>query len=173
MGEWVTVGRIVRPHGNRGQVVVAPETDFGADRFKVGATLGLWRDGRVESLTIVESRPQKGRWIVGFDRSTSIDEAETLRNAELQIPAEALHALEAGQYYAHDLVGCRVESVDGAVIGRVRSVDLAAGTPLLVVGSDRGEVLVPLAEPICRRIDLVAQVIVIDPPEGLIDLNEN
>jgi len=167
----VTVGRIVRPHGNRGQVVVAPETDFGADRFGVGATVFAKRAENIEPLHVTASRAHDGRWVVGFDSVQTMNEAEALRDVELRIPADELKPLEGGQYYVHDLVGCRVETTDGRVIGDVVRVELHTGTHLLVVNGKRGEVLVPLAEPICRRIDVAARVVVIEPPEGLIELN--
>jgi 16S rRNA processing protein RimM len=172
--EWaqmVTVGRIVRPHGHRGQVVVASETDFGAERFGVGATVFAMRAEAIAPLRVIASRAHDGRWVVGFDSIQTMNDAEAFRDVELRIPADAVKALEGGRYYVHELVGCRVETIDGRVIGNVGRVQLDTGTPLLVVESRRGEVLVPLAETICRRIDVVGRVVVIEPPEGLIELN--
>lgn len=166
-----TVGRIVRPHGNKGHVVVWPETDFGAERFGPGATVHCVRRGVPAALTIVASREHQGRWVVGFEGVTTIDGAEGYRGLELRIPAVRMQTLGEGIYYAHDLAGCAVETVDGIPVGRVESVMLGSGVPLLVIAASRGEVLVPLAEDICRRIDVAAKVIVIDPPDGLIDLN--
>jgi 16S rRNA processing protein RimM len=166
----IAVGRVVRPHGHRGQVVVAPDTDFGEERFRTGETVYVQRHGVVGPLTIVASRPQAGRWIVGFDGIGSIDDAETLRDAELRVHAETLRRLGPGGYYVHDLVGCEVRTIAGRQVGRVSRVELGAGAPMLVVAG-RGEVLVPFAEAICRRIDLEARLIEIEPPEGLVDLN--
>ena len=167
----VTVGRIVRPHGNRGQVVVVPDTDFASERFSVGATLATVRDGHVTPLEVTEGREQHGRWVVGFAGIGTIDAAETLRGAELRIPAEAVRPAGAGAFYVHDLVGCRVKTVDGNLVGVVEHVKLDAGTALLGVASATGEVLIPLAEDICREIDVAGKSIVIAAPDGLIDLN--
>jgi 16S rRNA processing protein RimM len=167
----VTVGRIVRPHGNKGHVVVAPETDFGAERFAAGATLYGVRAEK-PALRVVASREHQGRWVVGFDGVTTIDAAEALRDLELSIPAEELKPLGPGGYYAHDLAGCAVENPAGRKLGRVESVLLGSGVPLLVLETEGGEVLVPLAEEICRRIDVAAKLIVIDPPDGLLELND-
>jgi 16S rRNA processing protein RimM len=167
----VTVGRIVRPHGNRGQVVVASDTDFGSERFKEGATLAALRDGQLTTLEVTAGREHDGRWVVGFAGVATIDAAEALRGLELRIPADAVRPIEAGAFYVHDLVGCRVTTVDGQVVGTVEHVKLDAGTPLLGVASTRGEVLIPLAEDICREIDVAGKSIVITAPEGLIDLN--
>jgi 16S rRNA processing protein RimM len=170
----VTVGWVVRFHGNKGHVVIAPETDFAEERFAIGAEVFGARGGEPEpkAMHIVASREHDGRWIVGFEGVTTIDDAEKLRGLELRIPAESMKPLGPGGYYTHDLVGCEVELAAGRRLGRVKAVELGRGTPRLVVETRRGEVLVPLAEEICRRIDVGAKLIVIDPPEGLIDLND-
>jgi 16S rRNA processing protein RimM len=168
----VTVGRIVRPHGNRGHVVVAPDTDFGHERFKPGAALHVLRDGQPATLDVIAGREHDGRWIVGFAGVSTIDAAETLRGQELRIPADALPPAAPGAFYVHDLIGCRVTTATGDVVGTVERVQLDAGTPLLGVRSTTGEVLIPLAEDICRKVDVAGKKIVVDAPEGLIDLNE-
>lgn len=166
--DMITVGVIVRPHGIRGEVVVASETDFGAERFKSGAA--VWLDG-VDSRTVTSSREQSGRWVIGLSGVSTMNEAETLRGRALRIPAADIHALEAGKFFVHDLIGCRVETAAGAVVGPVIRVDEMGGRSLLVIATKRGEALVPLAETICREVDVAAKRIVIDPPPGLIDLN--
>ena len=173
----VTVGRVVRPQGRRGEVVVDPDTDFGEERFRPGAELWASRAGRVTRVAITTSWPHQGRWVVGLAGVESIDDAEAWRGVELRVPAEGLRQLGEGAFYVHDLLGCRVETTTGLRVGEVARVDLGNGTPLLVVtgsgGPSKGveEVLVPLAESICRRVDIGAKVIVIDPPDGLLDLN--
>ena len=168
----VTVGRIVRPHGNKGHVVVAVETDFGPERFRAGATFWRLRDGQPAIARIVESRAHGERWVIALDGVQSIDDAEALRDAPLRVAVEALVPLGPDRYYVHDLAGCRVETTDGRDVGPVDRVELGTGTPVLVVAGRRGEVLVPFAEVICKWIDVPARRIVIDPPEGLLELNE-
>jgi 16S rRNA processing protein RimM len=168
----ITVGMIVRPHGIKGQVVIAPETDFGATRFEVGAALtGLVGD-QMRTFVVVSSREHGGRWVVGFDGVTTMNDAEALRNVELRVEPEELRPLAEGRYYVHELAGCQVVTVAGAKVGRVDRVELGTGTPVLVIEGARGEVLVPLADAICRRVDVAAKVIEIDPPAGLIELND-
>ena len=168
---FVTVGRIVRPHGIKGQVVVAPETDFGAARFEIGAALIGLVDGKTRTFVVTSSREHDGRWVVGFEHVETMNDAEALRNVELRVAPGELRPLAQGRYYVHDLAGCQVVTVAGTTIGRVDRVELGTGTAVLVVEGPRGEVLVPLAEPICRRVDVTAKVIEIDPPEGLLELN--
>lgn len=169
----VTVGFIRRPHGNRGYVVVEPQTDFGKDRFRVGGIVHVRRGETIDALTIVAGRPQGELWVVGFDGVESIDSADTLRGLELKVPETELRVLGPGTFYVHDLVGCAVKTVGGDEVGVVAKVDLATGIPVLVIdgAGDVGEVLVPFVDAICRRVTPAAREIEIDPPEGLIELN--
>jgi len=169
--DMVLVGRIARPQGNRGEVVVTPATDFGESRFQPGAVLQTFRHGRIDALTVVESREHSGRWVIGFEGITSINDAETLRNLELRIPAEALQTLEAGTFYVHDLAGLRVETTAGVTIGTVTDVQFGGNAPLLVIDGPHGEVLVPFVDRICQRVDVEGGMILIDPPAGLVEAN--
>ena len=152
--------------------MIAPETDFGASRFEVGATLTGMIGSDVRAFVVSASREHDGRWVVGFEGVATMNDAEALRNVELRVAPEALRPLTPGRYYVHDLAGCDVVTVAGQAVGRVDRVELGTGTPVLVVEGPRGEVLVPLAETICTRVDVAAKVIEIDPPDGLIELND-
>jgi 16S rRNA processing protein RimM len=169
--DMAVVGRVARPHGLRGDVVVNPETDFVAERFRPGATVWMRSAGREEQLTIGSARVQNGRPVVGFVGLSSIEAAERLAGLELRVPEEALQPLEPGQYYEHQLVGCSVSTADGPV-GTVVRVDRAGGGSRLVVEGARGEILVPLAVDICVEIDVAGRRIRIEPPQGLLELNE-
>ena len=168
----VLVGRIARPHGVRGQVIVNPETDFVEDRFVSGATMWARSPRGDEALTITSARLQNGRPVIGFAGCSSIEDAERLAGLELRVPEDELQPLGEGVYYQHQLVGCEVETVAGEAIGEVSRVDGGVGGSLLTVQGARGEVLIPLAQHICVEIDVAARRIRIDPPDGLLELNE-
>jgi 16S rRNA processing protein RimM len=168
----VLVGRIARPHGLRGQVIVNPETDFVEDRFVGGATMWTRSDRGDEALTITAARVQNGRPVIAFEGFSSIEDVERLAGLELRVPEEMLQSLGEGVYYQHQLVGCEVETVTGARIGEVSRVDGGVGGSLLTVKGVRGEVLIPFAQHICVEIDVSARRITIDPPDGLLELNE-
>lgn len=175
MPEWddmVMVGRIGRPHGLRGQVVVNPETDFPEQRFRPGARVWTCTARGQEELTVGTVRFHRGRPIVSFEGLSSIDEVESLAGLELRIAPDALQPLEAGRYYQHQLVGCAVETVSGAGIGTVARVEGGEAGSRLVVEGEHGEILIPLAVDICVDIDVDARRIRVDPPEGLLELNE-
>ena len=175
MVDWdamVVVGRVSRPHGLRGQVAIAAETDFIAERFRPGALVWTRSAGRDEQLTIASARVQNGRPVIGFEGLLSVEAVEWLAGLELRVPEASLQPLAPGRYYEHQLVGCTVEDALGESVGTVVRVESGAGGSRLIVQGPRGEILVPLAVDICVEIDLGSRRIRIDPPEGLLELNE-
>jgi 16S rRNA processing protein RimM len=169
--EMVVVGRIARAHGNRGQVIVDPSTDFPEERFKAGSVLFIRRGGAADPVRVENVRIHRGRPIIGLAGIDTMDAAEALAGSELRVSADALQPLPPGSYYHHDLVGCAVEAPRGEPIGRVKAVEGDAAGSRLVVEGTHGDVLIPIAEGICAEIDLTARRIVIAPPDGLLDLN--
>ena len=167
------VGKVVRPHGLRGLMVVEIETDFADERFAPGAV--VWREGKAgaapAALTVTESRPHGSRWLVGVEGVTSLEEAGAFRGVELRIPEDARMALPPHEYYLHDLIGCEVRTVGGEPVGRVQTVYTGTANALLGVDREGAEVLVPLVHSMCPEIDVAGKRIVVDPPEGLLDVN--
>ena len=170
--EMVVVGRIARPHGLRGQVIVNPETDFAEERFRPGAVVWTRSANGDEELTIETSRLQQGRPVIGFEGFARIEDVERLAGLELRVPEAWLQPLEPGRYYEHQLAGCVVELITGQRVGTVARVEGGAGGSRLVVDGERGEILIPFAVDICIAVDVAAKKIRIDPPEGLIELNQ-
>ena len=175
MADWdamAVVGRIARAHGIRGQVIVNPETDFPEQRFHIGAELFIERGGQVETLTVTTARFHRERPVIGIAGVDTMDDADALAGRELRVPVDRLAALPSGTFYRHDLIGCRVETDDGRTVGLVIDVEgTLTGSRLVVDGSD-GEVLIPLVAAICTDVDPAAKRIVIDPPDGLIEVNK-
>ena len=169
MDDLLLVGRVARAHGNRGQVIVNLDTDFPDARFKVGEVL-LVGPGR-EAREITDVRFHQGRPVVALSGIDSMDAAEALAGAELHVRESAVAPLPDGTFYRHDLVGCQVRDATGAAIGEVTAVEGTLERSRLVVAGRRGEVLIPLVSSICTAIDPASRLIVVDPPEGLIDLN--
>jgi len=147
------VGRIVAPHGVRGEVVVVLVTNR-TERLQPGATLTVG----ASTLEVEGSRPHRGAWLVRFGGVESRDQAEALRGAV--IFAEPLD--EAGVLWAHELVGATVRRKDGAVLGVVVALEANPASDLLVLGSGA---LIPL----CFVERTEAGVVWVDPPPGLVD----
>ena len=169
--EMAVVGRIARAHGIRGQVIVNLETDFPEERFRPGAELFIERNGVVETLRLTTVRFQHERPVMGIDGVGTMNDAEALVGHELRVPLEWLAPLPEGTFYRHDLIGCRVETMAGEPVGVVEDVEGTVAGSRLVVRGERGEVLVPLVHEICTSIDPAAKRIVVEPPDGLLDLN--
>jgi len=186
----ITLARILRPHGRRGEVAAEILTDF-PERLKKLKSAELY-DGRIladeapNALRVAPrhaairscwiSHSRGGQAIFHFEGSNSISDAEKLVGLLVQIPFSERMRLPSGSYYVMDLVGCELFEKGGAAIGTVRDVDFigeeVAGTPLLVVTAPHGEVLIPLAQDICLSVDIGARRIEVVLPEGLRELNQ-
>ena len=165
------VGRVARAHGNRGQVIVNPDTDFADERFAVGQTLLVGPENAPQARRIREVRFHQGRPIIGLEGIETMNDAEALAGAELRMRTADMAPLPPGTYRHHELIGCEVRDRADQVIGRVVAIDGPTDRSQLVVASGRGEVLIPLVADICVSVEPANQRIVIDPPEGLIELN--
>lgn len=172
---FVVVARIARPQGRRGEVVAEILTDFPDRLVDLESVFLRGATGTTEPAQVEDAWFHKGRIVIKFAGVDSIDQAELLRDLEVLIPQSERAPLGEHQYWVSDLEGCAVLlERDGATteVGRVVGVDAAGGAHLLRVESTRGEVLIPLAQEICTRIDTESKVIVINPPEDLLELNQ-
>ena len=196
---WVIVAKILRPRGNKGEVAAQLLTDFPARLTQLtevflggggGAAAPEPRATEVKSCWL--SQNHKGQAVFHFEGCNSISEAEKFRGFGVFLPIEKRVTLTAGQYFVDDLIGCAVfenyakpsvvssspcsMGTAPALLGVVKEVQIpgegVAGTPLLVVDTSAGELLVPLAEDICTRIDTAARRIDVVLPDGLRDLND-
>jgi 16S rRNA processing protein RimM len=172
----LVVGRVLRPHGLRGELAVEVRTDAPEVRFATGSVLATEPAGR-GPLTVSSSRWHSGRLLVSFRGYADRTRAEELRGTLLVMDSEQAGPTEPGEYHDHQLVGLDVFTVAGDRIGVVTDV-LHHGQDLLVVtpdgagrGSD-GEILVPFVTAIVPGVDVAAGRLVIDPPPGLIDPGE-
>ena len=153
------LGRVGRPHGVKGEVVVTLHTDR-PERTTPGAVL---RAGD-RTLVVASARRHQGRWLVRFEGIADRDAAEELRGATLV--GEPLDDPGEGSIWVHELVGDEVRDVHGSALGRVAAVQANPAHDILVL--DDG-VLVPMVFVVDRR----AGVVVVDPPDGLLDVNRS
>jgi 16S rRNA processing protein RimM len=166
----VVVGRIGRPHGVRGELTVEVRTDDPDLRFTPGAVL-LTDPAASGPLTVASTRWHREVLLLTLDGVDSREAAEELRDTLLLVDVAALPELEdPDAFYDHQLVGLRARLPDGSVLGEVTAVR-HEGTELLVVRrSEGGEVLIPFVSAIVPTVDLAAGHVVVDPPEGLLEL---
>jgi len=167
----LVVGRIGRPHGIRGEVSVEVRTDSPDERFAAGSVL-VTDPAERGPLTVSRLHWHSGRLLLTFDGVADRSAAEALRGTLLVVDSAELPALaDPDEFYDHQLVGLRAELPDGAVLGTVEDVVHALAEDLVAVRRpDGGELLVPFVSEIVPTVDLPAGRIVVDPPEGLLDL---
>ena len=184
--ELALVGRIRKPHGIRGEVVVEPVTDAPEAIFASGRRLfvgtedgaplpardadGVSREGTHGVVTIERARGQDGAWLVKLEGVADRNAAERWRGRALLLPLADLPAPADDEIYFHDLVGMRVVLADGTPVGEVFALyELPQGLVLEVTRPDRPAALVPYQPNVVTEVDVDAGLVRIAPPEGLLD----
>lgn len=168
----LTVGRIVRPHGLRGEVLVELRTDDPEQRYAVGATLMAVGARGPATLTVAALRPHQGRLIVAFEGVPDRSAAEQLRGVQLQVDSAAIAPpADPDEYHDHQLVGLAAVTPAGERLGEVTRVDHGPAADRLVLTRPDGRTtLVPFVAAIVPEVDLAGGRVVVDPPSGLLDL---
>lgn len=179
---YIAIARILRPQGRRGEVSAEIMTDFPA-RFQklrrvfVGDGV-MGSQNQPTEAALERAWPHKGSIILKLKGIDSISQAQALRGLTIFVPFEERVPLPANTYYWPEIEGCRVlagRPEARVEIGIVTAVEPTAGVPILHVSRSLrsgDEILIPFAQEICREIDPEAKRIMIDPPEGLLILNE-
>jgi 16S rRNA processing protein RimM len=187
----LVVGHIGKPHGIRGEVLVTVRTDEPEERFVAGSvfTTEVPRDRRVstgpvsgnapgvpyqvpERLVLESLRWHQGRVIAQFEGIHDRSLAEALRGVLLQVDSAGVPPPDdPDEFHDHQLVGLSVVSVDGPVLGTVARIDHAPASDLIVLAkAGGGTALIPFVSQIVPTVDLAAGRVVVDLPEGLLDL---
>jgi 16S rRNA processing protein RimM len=189
------VAHLLRPRGNKGELAAELLTDFPERLTKLQQVfLSDPKSSTAPRPVTVKncwlSHNHRGQAVFHFENVNSINDAETLRGLDVVLPIDQRVALPAGHYFVADLVGCSVFEVSSvprvlssslcsleeapSLLGVVRDVHFPGentpGTPLLAVQTPAGDLLIPLAQDICTRIDITARRIEVILPEGLRDL---
>ncbi len=171
----VVVGRIGRPHGVRGLATVEVRTDDPDHRFAPGQVLITDPPGR-GPLTIVDQRWHSGTLLLQLAGPSgevygTREAVDAVRNTLLLVPVADLPEIEEpDSYYDHQLVGLSVRLPDGTAIGEVSAVRHEAQDLLVVRRVEAAEALIPFVAAIVPTVDLDGGFVVVDPPEGLLEL---
>ena len=171
MDDLVAIAKIVRPRGLRGEAVAEVLTDF-PDRFEgLGQVTAVLSGGERRELKLENAWFQNERVVLKFEGLDTVEDAEALRDAEICVDEREAVELEEGEFFDWQLEGCEAVTADGEPIGTVREVMRTGATEILVLDdADGRELLIPFAESICTEVDVEGKRIVVDPPEGLLDL---
>jgi 16S rRNA processing protein RimM len=167
----IVVAHIVKTRGLRGEVVADLLTDF-PDRFeKLKSLMGISSGGLKRSLQIEAQWFLGRRLVLKFADFDSIDQAKELVGYDLAVPTSERVELPPDTFYEWELVGCRVETVNGTRVGEVNRVMHTGGVENLAVIDETGrDRLIPMASDIVVEIDKDGKLIRIDPPQGLLEL---
>ncbi|HZC04267.1 MAG TPA: ribosome maturation factor RimM [Ktedonobacterales bacterium] len=166
--EWALVGEIVGVFGVRGEVKVRPLSDF-PERFAVGAT--LYRGDHHTPHTITKARLRPGSHVIGLSGVESANDAERLRGQFLSVPIDALSPLAPDQFYQHDMLGLRVERLDGTPLGVIADILDIGPNDIYVVRDERTgtERMLPAVKAFIKQVDIGAGVVRVEPIPGLFD----
>jgi 16S rRNA processing protein RimM len=169
----LVVGLLKKPHGVKGDALIYPVTDEPATIFAVGKRLAvLDRDGRAtgRELAIERSRPYQRAWLLHFEGIETREALAEMRERHLAIPMAEARPLEDGEFYMHELVGLRVATAGGESVGIVSEVVEAPQGWLLDVAGEQKRHLIPFTRGVVDRVDRAERVVVITPPNGLLEL---
>ncbi len=166
-----SIGKVLKTQGRRGELKVKLFTDPSENLFF--SRIFFNKKGLLEEFQVEAFRLQKTFTIIKLKGVDSITQAQEFVGEDILYPVEEFTPLKKGEFYFHQIEGCTVFTKSGEQIGYVHDVMPVSENDLLVVQVREGrELLIPLTQTICLEIDLDKRTIIIDPPEGLLDLDE-
>lgn len=169
--ERVVVAEVLRPRGNRGEVLAKSLSDVPGRLQELKRAHAKLVDGGDVPVEIANAWVHDGNWVLQFAGVDSIGAAERFRGADLWVPQEERGSLPAGEFFESDLIGCSVvDAASGNELGPLESWQASGGPPLMQLTVNGREVLIPFVPAICREVDLTARTIRVELPEGLLEL---
>ncbi|MDQ0230557.1 ribosome maturation factor RimM [Metabacillus malikii] len=171
--KWFNVGKIVNTHGIRGEVRVISKTDFADERYEPGNILYIFKDDDNQPIEVkVEShRVHKNFDLLTFEGLNSIQDVEQFKGSLLKVSEEQLSELDDGEYYFHEIIGCKMITDQGEEIGTIREILSTGANDVWVVKRRVGkDLLVPYIDEIVKEISIENKQVIISPMEGLLDL---
>ena len=165
--EFIAIGKILAPWGNKGKLRVEVATDF-PQRFSPSSKVYISR----QPMTIDSTEWNKGQAIIKLHTIDSIKEAEKLRGQVVEIHYSQVYSLPEGQYYHFQLIGLEVWTTQGELLGNITEILNTPSNDNYVVSGAKGEILIPAIEDVIKSIDLDKGCLVIEPIKGLLNLNE-
>ena len=167
----MVIADVIRPRGNRGEVLVRSLTDVPGRLERLKWAQAQLADGSDVPVEIERAWVHRGEWVLKFAEVDSIGDAERFRGANIWVSAEQRGELPEGEFFQSDLIGCVVvDAASGSELGAVEGFEECGGPPLMQVTVDGREVLIPFVSAICREVDLAARRIQVELPDGLLDL---
>lgn len=164
----VCIGVVVGAHGLKGEVKVKPLT--GTPGYYERTTNVIVDAGHgLQPRAVRSFRSAGAQWVIGLEGSEERDAALALKGAQIFLEEQDLRPLEEGEYFLDDLIGCRVELMDGTVLGEVTGVLETGANDVLAVATANGELLVPVTAEVVREMNTRARQVRIVPLPGMLD----
>ncbi|WP_320171362.1 ribosome maturation factor RimM [Maridesulfovibrio sp.] len=169
--DMLVVAEVVKPHGLRGEVCIESHADS-PFLFDEVPCLYLGKKGqKPRRFLVLSSRKHKGRLLLTLKGIDGRDQAESLRGMDVMVREADLPAVAEDEVYMYELEGMAVELRDGTEVGTISNFIVAPGQETWVITSPTGkEILFPAVEEFVLSVDLDAEKVVVDPPEGLFDI---
>lgn len=165
--ERIIIGKILSPHGVRGEVKVQPLTDY-PERFH--KTKKVWADAKKDYLEIIHIREQPGIFLMKFRGVDDRNEAEKLTNSFLTIDPDQVMELPPGHYYRFQIIGLGVYDMQGIYLGELADIlETGANDVYVVKRAEKKDLLIPALKSIVQEIDMQEKRMRVQLPAGLDD----
>lgn len=167
------LGKIVRKHSFKGEVVVKLDTDepeLYSNLESVFITLG----NNLVPFFIEESKLQKGNQLrIQFEDVNNEEDANAILGCELYLPLEFLPKLTGNKFYFHEIIGFAIEDTKYGYIGEITGVNDSSAQPLFEINAEGKVVFIPMVDEFIKKVDRPHHKIIVETPEGLINLYLN
>jgi len=167
------LGKIVRKHSFKGEVVVKLDTDE-PELYQNLESVFIALGNNLVPFFIEESLLQKGNQLrIRFEDVANEDDADAIMGSELYLPLEFLPKLKGNKFYFHEIIGFDIEDVNYGYVGVVKGVNDSSAQPLFEINSNGVDVFIPMIDNFIKKVDRENNKIIVETPEGLIDLYLN
>lgn len=164
------LGKIVRKHSFRGEVVIKLDTDepdLYADLNAVFVDLGK----NFLPFFIEKSLLQKGNQLrVKFEDVSTEADAEAILKADVYLPLDLLPKLTGNKFYFHEVIGFTIKDVNFGKVGIISGINDSTAQPLFEVKNGSTELLIPMIDAFIKKVDRTNKMITVETPEGLIEM---
>lgn len=171
--KWFTVGKIVNTHGLRGELKILSQTDFADVRFAAGSKLLMLNEENGASLEVkvISSRPNKNVYILKLEGFNDINQVEKYKGWVLKVSEANLVDLDEGEYYYHEIIGCRVVTEEGEELGTISEILSPGANDVWVVDRPKGsgkQLLLPVIDEVLINVNTTEKTVTVRLMEGLI-----
>ncbi|MBM7564585.1 ribosome maturation factor RimM [Paenibacillus sacheonensis] len=169
--QWLSVGKLVNTHGIRGEVKVFSQTDFPEERFAPKSVLTLLNEenGQQLKVEVLSAREHKGMFILKLKGFDNINEVEKYKGWSLKVSREDLVDLEEGEYYQHQIIGCKAVSDEGVELGVITEILVPGANDVWVIQQPKGkQLLIPVIDQVVLDVDIPNKTVKVHLMEGLI-----